>query len=253
MLGIVFSPLDLEHFGQSLINTPATDRLRTIVTANLDHVVMLRKTPEFRDAYQHAWARTIDGAPVALWERLRGRKNPRVPGADLFHWLMDNLPPETTRIFFVTPRDEVGEALRDKLVARGFEADAIRWHTPAMGFLDDPAKSAAMVEAIKDHKASHIFFGVGAPRSEIWLKRNADAIATGYALSCGASLEFYTGFVQRAPVWMRDYGLEWMWRLFSDPRRLAKRYLVASWSFLFAVIDDLRGKTLYAPAPSSDS
>ncbi len=81
---------------------------------------------------------------------------------------------------------------------------------------------------------------LGAPKAEVFLDRIRDRVAPAVGVSLGASLDFYVGRVRRAPVWMQRTGLEWLYRLVQEPRRLAKRYLVDDVAFLAILARSLR-------------
>lgn len=160
---------------------------------------------------------------VARAARLIGLPTPCVaPGSDLTELLLtQHLMPEE-RITIVGLRPEWLPAL----VARcGIAPPA--YHDPPMGFESDPASLCASVEFVLMHPARFVFLAVGSPRQEMLAAAIASTRrATGVGLCIGASLEFLAGATQRAPLWMRHAGLEWLHRLGSDPRRLARRYLL---------------------------
>jgi N-acetylglucosaminyldiphosphoundecaprenol N-acetyl-beta-D-mannosaminyltransferase len=95
---------------------------------------------------------------------------------------------------------------------------------------------------VHERQTTHLLLGVGAPRSEIWADRYRDELGDCYVLSVGAGLEFFAQTKRRAPSWMRRVGLEWLWRLGQDPRRLWRRYLIGSFGFVRAITHDLAGR-----------
>lgn len=239
--GITFSPFDGEKIADQVTAIESTPGFRMLVTANLDHVVQLRSNPAFRDAYDSAWLSTIDGSPVHLYVRLRGGKNlPRVTGADLLPLILDRLVPGRHRPFFVAARQVTADHLVAKLVKRGFSREDIRSAVPRHGFDSDLVASADLVAQIAAHRATHLFMGVGAPKSEIWMHRHSAELPPGYGFGFGAALEYAAGTRIRAPHPFRSLGIEWVWRVASDPRRLFHRYFIQSWPFIYAVLADLR-------------
>jgi N-acetylglucosaminyldiphosphoundecaprenol N-acetyl-beta-D-mannosaminyltransferase len=241
VFGYRFSPARMDALLDFLAANPVPPGggVCCIVTTNLDHVCNLRISPAFRRAYETAWLRTIDGMPV--YAKLRGAGVPaRITGADLFPALLARLDPSTDRPFFVVPNAEVGAALIDHMCSSGFPKTALAHVSPPHGFLDDPTESERLAKVAKAHRATHFFMGVGSPRSELWVDAHRSDLGDLYALCVGAALEFQSGHKARAPLWMRKSGFEWLWRLAQEPRRLARRYLVNSWGFLAAIVDDLR-------------
>lgn len=221
-------------------SVPKGDGTRLVVTANLDHLSNLARNARFRAAYANVWTATADGMPVYLYARLRGAGAPeRVTGADMFADLMTKMVPGSCVPFFVVGYEEAGERLARCLESRGFAPESVAYACPPFGFEDDPIACEALATAIREHGTTHLFFGLGAPKSEIWIHEHRHLLGDTYALAVGASLDFYIGLRKRAPVWMRDYGLEWAWRVMQEPRRLFKRYFIESWFAIWTVAVDL--------------
>lgn len=244
VFGVALSPLTRAELVAALLApAPAGGGAQLLATLNLDHVVRLGRSAAFRAAYAGAWAATADGAPVYAYARLRGRAPPeRAPGADLLAALEAAWTPGAHRPFFVVSRPLVGEALAARLHARGFAPDAVAWRCPPHGFEHDPQESAALAAAVRDHRATHLVMGVGAPKSEVWVHAHARALGDVWACGFGSAADFLVGEASRAPLLARRLGLEWAWRLLHDPRRLARRYLWDSWAVLPAVARDLTGR-----------
>lgn len=244
VLGIAFSPLSRDMLIRHMLfdRIPAGEGVRLVVTANVDHISNLARSARFRAAYAGAWAATADGAPVYLYARLQGNAVPeRVTGADLTVSLLDKMVPGSDRPFFVVSTAETGRRLRQILIRRGFHRDAIAFSCPGFGFENHPIASELLAGAIQGHGTTHLFVGLGAPKSEIWIHENRHLLGDTYALAIGASLDFHVGLRRRAPVWMQHAGLEWAWRVLSEPRRLFRRYFVESWSALRVMAKDFFG------------
>ena len=222
---------------------PEEEGARVIHTANLDHIVQLGRNAAFRAAYDDAWIVTADGTPVFLYAKLRGARNlPRLTGSDLFRTLLPRLDPNAHRCFFVASSHATARVLTRDLQARGFSAPALRIAVPPFGFESDQTYSQRLADEIRGHGATHLFFGLGAPKSEIWIHRHKSQIGNCYVLSVGAALDFVAGTKRRAPDWMQATGLEWLYRFSQEPQRLFRRYFVDSWAFLAAVRRDLAGR-----------
>ncbi len=113
----------------------------------------------------------------------------------------------------------------------------------------DPAGDAAAL-AIRDARPHLVLVAFGAPKQELWMHRRRTALAPAVLLGMGASLDFVAGRVRRAPRWMSRAGLEWLWRLLREPRRLWRRYLVEDPRFL-AVLWRTMGERRRANPPSA--
>lgn len=240
LFGVDFTKASIDELLQAVVGVPENGQgVRLIVTANVDHIVRLRNTPALRAAYRHAWARTIDGTPVYLYAALRGAGVPgRVTGSDLFARLMDRLDASRHRPFFVIANDIIAQGLARWAEANGF-ANKVDIVIPPFGFERDAAFGEALAAQIRAHETTHLFFGVGCPRSETWIDAHRDQLGDCYSFAVGAAIGFYVGAQRRAPQFARQFGLEWLWRMLSEPRRLSKRYLIQSWAFFKAIREDL--------------
>lgn len=115
------------------------------------------------------------------------------------------------------------------------------------GYFDpDPAsaENQAVLAAILDFGPDILLVGMGMPRQEAWILANRHAVPRGVMFSVGAAFDYEAGAQTAAPRWMGRLGLEWLFRLASQPRRLAFRYLVEPWFLLPAALEDLRAKRL---------
>lgn len=242
MFGYLFATDRLEDLAEAIATVPAAGQgTRLVVTANVDHIVQLQTNVALAEAYQNSWKRTVDGMPVWLYARLIGLNIPeRVTGADLFPAVIAKLVPAHVRLFFVVANAEIGERLVATLIQRGFNASAIRYLVPPFGFEANDEYSEIMIERILANRTTHLFFGVGCPRSEVWISQHRSRLGDVHAMAVGAALAFFVGVERRAPEAFRATGLEWLWRLAHEPKRLAARYLFHSRSFVTALIVDVR-------------
>jgi len=250
VFGLEFSPLTQSELVSQIAgrSAPRGSGPRAVVTANLDHIAHLTESAEFRAAYSNAWVVTADGMPVFAYAKLRGAASPeRVPGSDLVAELLPALSPETDRVYFVASSWRTARRLQVYLVSRGFSRARVAFDVPPFGFEDDSAFSERLAARISAHRTTHLLFGLGAPKSEVWINRYRDRLGDCYVLCVGAGLDFFARTKRRAPTWMRKVGLEWLWRLAQEPGRLWYRYTVHAWRFLAAIKDDLTSSGIRTP------
>jgi exopolysaccharide biosynthesis WecB/TagA/CpsF family protein len=219
--GLAFTNAVLAQVAGWIAARPADAPFAYAVTPNADHLVRLARDPALLPAYRGAALCLLDSRVVAGIGRAIGLPMPPVvPGSDLTAALLRAHlhPGERITIVGLAP------SWLPALVAQCGLAPPAH-HDPPMGFDRDPAALAAAVRFVLEHPARFVFLAVGSPRQE----RLAEAVAatgqaTGFGLCIGASLEFLAGVRRRAPLWMQQAGLEWLHRLATDPRRLARRY-----------------------------
>jgi N-acetylglucosaminyldiphosphoundecaprenol N-acetyl-beta-D-mannosaminyltransferase len=209
----------------------AAGRGGAVFTPNVDHVVRAERDPAFRKAYDRADLKLADGAPLVWVSRLLGPRLPeRVAGADLAWPLLERAAARRWRVALVGgapgAAERVAALARERL---GLEAltECPRLEPCGRGAEGDEA--AARVAAARPHLVLAAF---GAPKQELWIDRHREQLAPAVLAGVGASLDFIAGHVRRAPRWVSRMGMEWFWRLASEPRRLWRRYLVDDPAFL---------------------
>ena len=219
---LVVDDLDLAMFTQ-LAAAFGEEKYGFVVTPNADHLVRLHEDAAFRRSYASADFVLLDSRFLAHWLRWTRRQCLRVcPGSDLTTALFDEVIGSMDRVVIIGGTAVQAEQLRTRYALRN-----LHQLVPPMGFIRDPAAVDACLDFIEQHSPFRFcLLAVGAPQQE----RLAELLkergqARGLALCVGASLNFLTGEERRAPSWMRRCGVEWLYRLLQDPRRLAARYL----------------------------
>ncbi len=225
LLGLEFADLDADAAAECLAQRGGGEPFGYVTTPNADHMVRLWRRPELLPLYQDAMLRLLDSRVVARCARLVGLMPPRVaPGSDLTARLLMRHVAAGERITIVGLAAQWLPALVTRC---GIVAPA--HYDPPRGFERDAAAMQIAVDFVLAHPARFVFLAVGSPRQEMLAAAiRATGRATGVGLCIGASLEFVAGVQRRAPVWIQRAGLEWLYRLMRDPRRLTRRYLIDS-------------------------
>lgn len=208
-----------------------------ICLSNVHTTVMSDKDEEYRRIQNAAFLALPDGSPLALVQRLRGYKGAeQVAGPDLMPALWKAT--ENTHIshyFYGSTQDTIDaleKGLKTKypgLKIAGMEAPPFR---PLTEEEDEEA-----VKRINESGAAIVWVGLGAPKQERWMYEHRDRI-NALMLGVGAGFDFHAGTVKRAPSWMRNHYLEWLYRLIQDPKRLWKRYVETNGKFVLLSIKD---------------
>lgn len=244
MFGIEIDAMNFDDALRAIVDAGSRRTKGLVVTPNVDHIVTLSENPEFVDLYRKALFVFADGAPVVWFSRFRKRTYlpERVTGADLFPAICAAAAKSGLSVAFLGGMPGVAEQAADILKAKLPGLSVAGTYSPPFGFEKDSVECERIVEMINDWKPDFLFVGVGAPKQEIWSNRYLDRIDVGPVLCVGAAFDFVAGTVQRAPRWMQRIGFEWVWRVLSEPRRLAKRYLVRDIRFVPLAIKDFTGK-----------
>lgn len=222
-LGFDFSGLDLAGALDAVAARASLDgAFAYVVTPNVDHVVSLASEPGRAPLYQGAWLTLNDSNILRRLGARAGLSLPVATGADLAARLFDDVIDRREPITIIGGDKNMIDALK-----RRYTLTDVRWHRAPMGLKQKPeaiVKAAAFAAA---QPSRFTFICVGAPQQELIAYAIAQrGGARGVGLCVGAALEFLSGRTQRAPIWMRATGLEWLHRLLSEPGRLWKRYLV---------------------------
>jgi N-acetylglucosaminyldiphosphoundecaprenol N-acetyl-beta-D-mannosaminyltransferase len=214
------------------------DGIGLVVTPNIDHIAIIRRSAAMARAYKNAERIVCDGWPVQFYARLCGDRLSRVTGCEITSELMRMAPyPSWQRFCFVVDTEKTADAVRDwaRLNHLGDSCSTI---IPPFGFDTDPAFCASMAGSIAAHRTTVLIMAVGAPRSEIFVDTYRSMLPPCWAFCVGQAVKIELGLVQRASSGWQSVGLEWLWRLIQEPSRLAKRYATASIGFSAAVIED---------------
>ncbi|MFO6446922.1 WecB/TagA/CpsF family glycosyltransferase [Erythrobacter sp. NE805] len=228
-LGLDFVEAPHEQLAAELDRLSRCSGMSLVVTPNVEHVVMLRGKRQpghveqrFSRAYGAASLRLCDSRVLRGLAWVKGIKLTVLTGSDVTALLFEQGWLDNRKVALIggdanMPRD---------LKARFPSVDVVQ-HIPPMGVLDNEPAIERIEEFLKSEQWEYILFAIGAPRSEIIAHRvMATGSVTGVAFCLGASIEFMLGRKRRAPRWMQLAGLEWVFRLLTEPRRLWRRYLI---------------------------
>ncbi|MEM6942542.1 MAG: WecB/TagA/CpsF family glycosyltransferase [Pseudomonadota bacterium] len=197
----------------------------SLATLNLDHLVKLRKDAAFREAYAAHDLVTADGNPIVWLARLAGHPVELVPGADLIVPLAAAAARQGVSVALVGSTEDTLEAAATRLRTAAPALEIALLHAPARGFDPNGDAAKALIERIGESGAGLCLLALGAPKQERFAAMAQSKLpGIGFA-SLGAALDFAAGRQQRAPVLVRKLALEWVWRLATEPKRLAGRYL----------------------------
>ena len=187
----------------------------------------------YRGILNSADLSTPDGAPLALALRLYGYKNQkRVTGPDLMEKLIPKILFRDLKIFFYGSKDEVLEKISLK-IRKLFPNAKIHFKSPPFRKLTLEEEDV-INNLIKEINPNIIFVGLGCPKQDIWIYKKRKVINSVF-IGVGAAFDFYAETLKRAPIYMQNKGLEWMFRLYKEPKRLFIRYLSSNFLFVFGL------------------
>jgi N-acetylglucosaminyldiphosphoundecaprenol N-acetyl-beta-D-mannosaminyltransferase len=225
---------------EAIATMVASGRGGRVYTPNVDHVVMAHHDERFRNAYEAVDLSLADGMPLLWAARMLGQPLPeKISGSDLVLPLMERAAREGWRVYLLGGAAGVGAMAAERLVER-FPRIVIAGTDAPRIDMDAPATSRSPVlDSIRAANADLVLVALGAPKQELWIAEAATDLRPAVLLGIGAAVDFIAGAARRAPGWMSASGLEWLFRLAQEPRRMWRRYLVRDPEFLVIVLRDL--------------
>lgn len=246
---ITYQPQQLNWLGVQIDNTTdvaarlaiadrrPVDRCRIVNFVNPHCLNVGYRNATYRQALGNSDLVLPDGSGLKIAGRIRGEGvRANLNGTDLFPRLCGDARALGLSIYLLGARPGIAEQVAENMTR----------HFPGLhiaGTQDgyfDPAKSDAVIAAINDSGADLLFVAMGVPTQELWLAQAAPKLKVRTALGVGGLFDFYSGRISRAPVWLREIGLEWVWRLLQEPGRMWRRYVLGNPLFLYRIYREQR-------------
>lgn len=198
-----------------------------VVTPNVDHIVQLETNRELQEVYKNAALILTDGKPllwIANWYGTPIKE--KISGSDLFPLLCNMAAAKGYKMFFLGAAEGVAKRAAENLTMKYKGLQVVGTYSPPFGFENNKNEMDKIKNMIKASKPDILIVGLGCPKQEKFMYHHCKELGVPISLGLGASFDFKAGNIKRAPRWMANHGLEWLFRITQDPRRMAKRYLV---------------------------
>jgi N-acetylglucosaminyldiphosphoundecaprenol N-acetyl-beta-D-mannosaminyltransferase len=234
ILGIRLDAQRYEPAIEALLKAARSSEARRAHFATVHSVVEATGSAEVREAFATAWMVCTDGLPLAWVARIRGNPAERVCGPDVMLTLCDRGRGPGLRHYFLGGGPGTAERLALRLASRFEGLQVAGTASPPFRDLTD-AEDQAIVDAINSATPHVVWIGLGSPKQDLWAASHASRLRCGLVLPVGAAFDFHSGRLRRAPSWIRRLGLEWLFRLAMEPRRLLRRYVITNTRFIVLV------------------
>ena len=241
VLGVGVSALTLPQARDLVLGARDARHLGYVCVTPVHAVDEARRDPAFRKILNESFLTTPDGMPIA-WLGPPGVE--RVYGPDLMLAVCDAGRATGLRHYFYGGGPGVAELLREKLGARFPGLEVVGTYSPPYGPLSADELAAVRADVART-RPDIIWVGLGTPKQERFMAGHWQSLDAGLLIGVGAAFDFHSGRVPQAPRWMQRSGLEWLFRLATEPRRLGPRYLKTNPLFLLRVLAQKTGLKKY--------
>ncbi|MGD8909246.1 MAG: WecB/TagA/CpsF family glycosyltransferase [Chromatiales bacterium] len=240
LFGVSVSNEDLEGCLSWIFNRVASDEQAMVPFVNAHCFNVAYRDEAYLDVLKKATKVLPDGSGVRLACRFQGLNlKANLNGTDLFPHLCAESAQQGIPLFLLGAAPGVAETVAGKMCDR---YPGLRIAGTQHGFFSAEEESA-VIDRINRSGARILLVAMGVPQQELWLARNLERLRTPVNLGVGGLFDFYSDRISRAPVWLRELGMEWIWRLLQEPRRMWQRYVVGNPLFLLRAWRDSRRRS----------
>lgn len=222
ILGLPFDAITLAEAVQRVREDAFSNRRCFVSTPNLNFAMAAQTDPEFRGSVLRSDLSLVDGMPLVWIARLLGVPVPmRVAGSALFEALVEHPAPVLSVYFFGGPSGAAAAA-SERVNRRAGGVHCVGFDSPGIGSVES-LSTVEHIERINRSGAQFVVVALGAKKGQAWIERNAGRLVAPVVSHLGAVVNFAAGALRRAPTWMQQSGLEWLWRIKEEPQ-LWRRY-----------------------------
>ena len=234
ILGTPIDNMTMQETIQLIANAIDSDQRLSHTVVNAGKIVLMHKDPELKESVVTADIINADGQGVVWASRFLGQPLvERVTGIDLMDNLVDLAYRKRYKIFFFGAKEHVLNTVVQHYASK-YSYNIIAGYRN--GYFTK-ADERAIAQQIADSGANMLFVAITSPVKEKFLYENRDLLrSVNFTMGVGGSFDVIAGIVKRAPLWMQNSGLEWLYRVYQEPKRMFKRYLVGNWKFIVLVV-----------------
>jgi len=207
---------------------------RIVTTFNLDFLRISEKNKDFLHICKNSLWNLPDGMGITSLIRFKYKKKiQRITGNDIFPTLLALANKHLLKVALVGSCEDVLVKVREKIESKYNNLnDRVLCISPPFQFEEKAGTNNEIIQSIQEFKSDIVLAALGCPRQEIWLWNHMNEFDSKINIGVGAVFDFYSGIKKRCPRFLQKVGLEWLWRMFSEPRRLFKRYMLLDLPYL---------------------
>lgn len=227
----------IKIYNEAINRLPDSDKL-LIITINAHCYNISHTDSKYMDALLNSDVIIPDGVSVSWAIRwLTGQKIKKIAGFDLFLYELERLQQTGGKCFFLGSTDQTLTKIK-KRILKEYPKIKVEIHSPPFKPEFSSEENRAILQTINTFQPDVLMIGMTAPKQEKWAYQHYNLLKVGHICCIGAVFDFYAGTINRAPQWMIDFSLEWLYRLLKEPRRMWHRYLIGNGKFIWTIVKE---------------
>jgi len=238
--GINFDNLTIGESLASIENLIETRKQATVFHLNIDCLCIARNDLKLKEIYKKTDLILPDGMPLIWASKLLGTPlKEKISGPDLLPKICAMAAKKSYRIFLLGGKDGVAQRAKKVLENKYNGIKIVGFYH---GYFDKNGdENSRVISMIRGEKPDILVVAFGTPLQEKWINKHLKELDIPLSIGVGAAIDFLSGSIPRAPLWMQKNGLEWLFRLILEPKRLWKRYLLRDTKFFYLLLCQLIG------------
>lgn len=231
--GIGFCATTMDQLIEEIFSLPTEPVSATVDLVGVPGIISAKENPKVAETYAASTMAIIDGMPIVKIGRKKGFKCNRCSGTDIMpHIFEESVKRCKTHYFYGGKDDEVLKRIRENLEKDYPGIQIVGMYSPPFRPLTEE-EDKKVCDEINGLKPDFLWVGIGAPKQEMWMKEHEEKIHGTVMLGVGAGFNFIAGTLDKAPEWMEEASLEWLFRLTKEPKRLWKRYILGGFKWIY--------------------
>ena len=226
-----------EEFVRAIFTMPTSPVSATINLVGVPAIISAKENPKYAEMYNSSTMAAIDGAPIVKLGRRKGFDCERCAAPDIMGPIFkESIKCGKTHYFYGGKNDEVLKELHKNLEREYPGIHIAGMYSPPFRQLTEMEDKNVCDEINRLHP-DFLWVGIGAPKQEMWMWEHRDRINRTVMLGVGAGFDFFAGTLAKAPSWMETAGVEWLFRLSKEPKRLWRRYILGGFKYIYYTIE----------------
>lgn len=222
-----------EEFIREAFSMPTTPVSATIDLVGVPAIISAKENPKYAEIYNKSTMAAIDGMPIVKLGQKKGIQCERCAAPDIMGLMFEESVRQGKKHYFYGGKnDEVLKKLKDNLEIEFPGIQIVGMYSPPFRPLTDE-EDKRICKEINESNPDFLWVGIGAPKQEIWMWNHQEKIHNTVMLGVGAGFNFFAGTLDKAPAWMEKASIEWLFRLYKEPKRLWRRYVFGGFKYLY--------------------